>query len=375
MKIVFTGGGTGGHFYPIIAVAEGIQKVATKEHILGLKLYFLSTDKYDAGALFDNDIEFRRISAGKRRAYKSINNFFDIFKTIIGFFEALGTLFIIYPDVVFSKGGYCAFPVVLAARVLGIPVVVHESDAIAGRVNKWSGKFAKKVAVSFDEAASAFPEKKVAVTGQPIRLAIRTKTQQGAYEYLKLDPTTPTILILGGSLGSLPINNVVLDTLPQLVEKYQIIHQCGKDNYEKVKDSASFLLANSEYKNRYKVFPFLNPLAMKMAASASSVIISRAGSALFEFANWGIPSILIPLPSSSGDHQRKNAYNYARHGAAVVIEQPNLSPAILKAEIDRFFTEEGRMEEFRKNALEFSTPDAAERIAQVIVDISLKHEK
>src|SRR5437016_193833 len=135
MKIVFTGGGTGGHFYPIIAIAESLHKIVDREKILDLELYYYSDAPYDKELLFENGITFREIPAGKRRVYSSAKNFFDLFRTGIGTLTALGSLFFLYPDIVFAKGGYASFPVLLAARILGIPVIVHESDSVPGRVN------------------------------------------------------------------------------------------------------------------------------------------------------------------------------------------------------------------------------------------------
>ena len=130
MKIVFTGGGTGGHFYPIIAVAESVHKAADKEKIIGLELYYYSDAPYDKEALFENGIRYVHVMAGKRRVYRSAQNFFDLFKTGIGTLQAIGSLFFLYPDVVFGKGGYGSFPALLAARILAIPVVIHESDDV-----------------------------------------------------------------------------------------------------------------------------------------------------------------------------------------------------------------------------------------------------
>ena len=252
---------------------------------------------------------------------------------------------------------------------------MHESDSVPGRVTLWAGKFAKRIAVSYDQAAASFPKDRTAVTGQPIRNIIREKNPDGAFEYLKLDPNVPTILVLGGSLGAEAINDIILDSLPELVKKYQVVHQTGVNNFKQVKARADFDLSKSEFKARYIPFPFLNPLALKMAAGASTLVISRAGSAIFEIAGWGIPSIIIPITESNGDHQKKNAYNYARHGGAVVIEESNLSPTILLAEIQRFYSDKPRAQKMAAAALAFSTPDAATKIAEVLIDICLSHEK
>ncbi len=156
MKIVFTGGGTGGHFYPIIAVVQKINKIIDEEHIIGSKLYYISDSPYDKQVLFENGIMYEEIIAGKMRTYFSLKNLTDVFKMFFGTINAIVKLFSIYPDVVFGKGGYASFPTLFAARILGIPVVIHESDSAPGRVNKWAGHFAKRVAVSFPEAAQYF---------------------------------------------------------------------------------------------------------------------------------------------------------------------------------------------------------------------------
>lgn len=376
MKIVFTGGGTGGHFYPIIAVAQKVNQIIDRENIIGAKLYYISDSPYDKQMLFENGIIFEQIDAGKMRTYFSLLNFLDIFKTFFGTISALYKLFTIYPDVVFGKGGYASFPTILAARILRIPVVIHESDSAPGRVNKWAGHFAKKIAVSFMESAEYFPKDRIAWTGQPIRPEIESPaSRKDALDYFKLESSVPVILILGGSQGAELINNTVLDALPRLVPNYQIIHQTGVRNFKMVTDRAEIVLADTPHRSRYTGMAFLNPLAMKMAAGAATIIVSRAGSALFEIASWGVPSILIPFTNSNADHSRKNAFNYARAGACSVIEEANMTANILSSEIERITEERDILGEMARNAKAFYKPDAATKIARAIVDIALSHEK
>ncbi len=169
MKILLCGGGTGGHVYPLISVAEALNTASTKTHILPPELYYMAPTPYDEAALFTNHIIFKKNVAGKIRRYFSIQNFTDLFVTAWGTVTALYRVFRIYPDVVFSKGGFASFPVLVAARLLRIPVVIHESDSKPGRVNAWAGKFAERIALSYPEAAQFFPAGKTAVTGNPIR--------------------------------------------------------------------------------------------------------------------------------------------------------------------------------------------------------------
>lgn len=168
MKIVLTGAG-GGHFYPLIAVAERIRKESFIQKMIQPDFFFMSDKPYDEEALYAIDARFIAIPAGKLRVYPSLETFLDIFKTIWGCCVAIAKLYSLYPDVVFAKGGYASFPVLFAARLLSIPVVVHESDTVPGRVTKWAGSFAVRVALSYPQAASAYPVAKTALTGQPIR--------------------------------------------------------------------------------------------------------------------------------------------------------------------------------------------------------------
>ena len=196
MKILFTGGGTGGHFYPIIAVAEEVNAIASEKKLLVPKLYFISPNPFDSDLLFKNNIIFKKSPAGKIRTYFSILNFFDLFKTAWGSIKTAFQIFFIYPDVIFCKGCYGSFPTVLASRLFKIPLVVHESDTVPGRVNVWAGKYARKVAVSFPEAAKYFPEDKVALTGVPIRRELHTVATEGAVEFLGLEDNVPVVLFL-----------------------------------------------------------------------------------------------------------------------------------------------------------------------------------
>ena len=375
MKIVFTGGGSGGHFYPIIAVAEKIRDIARDEHLLEPELYFLGPDKYDEKALFELGIKFKKVSAGKMRRYFSILNFFDLFKTAWGIIKGMFNVFSIFPDVIFSKGGYGSFPVVLAAKVLRIPLIIHESDSVPGAVNAWAGKFAQKIAVSFSDAENFFPKDKVALTGNPIIKDILSPSKSGAMEFLKLENGIPVIFVIGGSLGSRLMNDIILEALPQLIQKYQIIHQTGEGNLKDVEKIASTQLSESKYKNRYRPFGYLNSLAMKMSAGVADLVISRAGSTIFQIAAWGLPSIIIPITNSNGDHQRKNAFNYASTGAAIVIEENNFSDEILLAQIEEIMGNSQKRILMGNLAKDYAKTDAAEKIAKEIIHLALEHEK
>ena len=375
MKILLTGGGSGGHFYPIIAVAEAIRKIVRIEKLITPELYFMSDWPYDEKLLYDNEIIFKKVSAGKIRRYFSLLNFTDLFKTFFGTLKAVAVVYRIYPDVIFGKGGYASFPAILAARIFGIPVIVHESDSVPGKVNLWAGKFAEKIAVSYPEAVEYFPKEKVAYTGNPVRKELIQPLKTGAREFLKLEDNTPVLFILGGSLGSQIINETIVDALPQLVGHFEIIHQVGRKNLKQVTERASVMLRDNPHGNRYKPFDYLNVLGMRMAAGVADIVISRAGSTIFEIASWKVPSIIIPITDTNGDHQRKNAFAYARSGACVVVEEENLSANILVSEINRLMDSSVGREVMKKGTESFNHPDAAEKIAKEILTIALRHEK
>jgi UDP-N-acetylglucosamine--N-acetylmuramyl-(pentapeptide) pyrophosphoryl-undecaprenol N-acetylglucosamine transferase len=378
MKILMTGGGSGGHFYPIIAVAEAIQDISLKEKILNPKLYFMAPSPYNRQELFDHDIEYVGALAGKRRinptGFSRIRNFFDIFKMGIGVVSAIIKMYFIMPDVIFSKGGFGAFPALVAARLFKIPVIVHESDSFPGRVNQWAGKFAEKIALSYKEAAEYFPKDKTAYTGNPVRKEIKEPLTNGAFEYLNLEKDIPVILILGGSQGGRVINDSVLTALPQLLNKYQVIHQTGRNTYNEISKTAQVILEGHIHSARYHVYDYLNTISMRMAAGAASLIVSRGGSTIFEIAMWGVPSILIPITDTNGDHQRKNSYNFARDTGAVVIEEINLTPEILLHEVERIVSNPELAKRMGDAAKKFSRDDSAELIAHEILKVALAHE-
>lgn len=378
MKIVLAGGGTGGHFYPLIAVAEAVRDLAAERRLIAPRIYFLAPKPFDEEALFENEIEFVKTSAGKMRRYASFLNFLDIFVTLWGTLGCVMTLFRIYPDVVFSKGGYTSVPVVLAAHLLRIPIVIHESDAKPGRANRLAAKYAKHIGIAFPSAAELFPEKtrgKIALTGIPIRKRLRELDATSGNELLHLDPTVPTVLILGGSLGSKKINDTVLEGLADLVGIVNVVHQTGKDNFKDVEATAPVILRGSPHADRYHPFPYLSPEALQQAAGSAHLVVSRAGSGtIAEIALWRRPSILIPIPEKVSHDQRTNAYAYAHTGAAVVLEQDNMTPHLLVSEIRRITGDAALSSDMSQKSAEFGNMDAARIIADDLLRISLEHE-
>lgn len=378
MKIVLTGGGTGGHFYPLIAVAEAIEDVCAERVLIEPELVYSGPKPFDMDALFEHDIQYLPSSAGKIRAYSSILNIFSVFSTSVGVMRAVIQLFSIYPDVVFSTGGFAAFPTLFAAKILRVPVVIYDADATPGRVSLWSSKFARWIAIAHPDAAEKFSPKvrsKIARVGHPIRKEIMSPAKEGGYEFLKLDPAVPTIFIMGGSQGAQAINGTILDALATLVESYNVIHQTGAANLDEVASIASVVLKDSKYANRYRSFGLLNTLALRMSAAITTVIIARAGSGtIFEVASWGIPAILVPIPLDVSHDQTENAFSYARSGAAIVIEQHNLTPHVLISELNRLIADAPMRARMAEAAKVYARPDAARKIATILLEMSISHE-
>lgn len=365
MRLVFVGGGTGGHFYPLIAVGEAIRKTDQDSD-----LFYMGPDPYNQGALDAVGIKFVYCPAGKRRLYWSILNYFDGFKIIAGIFVAFFKLLSLYPDVVMSKGGYTSVPVVLAAWLLRIPVVVHESDAVPGRANLFAAKFARNVALAYPEASSAFPAGKTVVTGMPIRQSF-FETPPNPFDTLGIPSDRPVILVTGGSSGAQRVNDFILASLARLLPTYTIIHQVGDANVDKVTADATSLFTDHAALDHYFVFGHLDQEKFAAALASASLVITRAGSTtLFEIALKGKPAIIIPIPEDVSRDQRTNAYAFARATGATVIEEQNLSDDLLVSEIDRVLKQGAKA----ASEASFTTNDAAYKLADILRAIAKSHE-
>ncbi len=367
-RILFVGGGSGGHFYPLIAVAEALNSYPEKAELL-----YMGPEPYNAEALSKQQIKFIYCPAGKLRLYFSIQNFFDLFRNFIGLFVAVAKLYYYYPDVILSKGGYTSVPVLVAARFLRIPVVIHESDTVPGRANKLARKFARYIAIAYPEALSAFEAKKTALIGIPIRAEVQ-EVVNNPFEVLGIPNDLPLIYVTGGSLGAERINNIVLRCLDELLPNYRIFHQVGEGQKEALIDTAQSLILDKELQSRYFVSGHLDGHVVNALMTAASVVITRAGSTtLFEIAIHGKPSIVIPIPEDVSRDQRSNAYAYARTGAASVIEEQNLTESLLSSEVNAIVKDQSRANEMSQAARNFAATDAAQKLAEVLTKIGAEH--
>jgi len=367
MRILLAGGGTGGHIFPLVAVARQLYTEAEKEKKSPPDIVFVGpADKNGAQILKGNKIKTRRITTGKWRRYFSLLNIFDSFKILIGLIQTFIYLWWYMPDIVFSKGGYGSFPVIIVARVFRIPVIIHESDSVSGATNRMLARFAEKVIVSFPADFPELPAQKTMLLGNPVR-DLTGVNEQYARSQLSIQTVKPTLLFLGGSQGALQINTLVLSALKELTNLYEVIHQTGDKHYKIVVKYAEEKLPKSNISS-YHVFPSLNEIEMKNAFTVADIIISRSGAgAIFEIAQLGKPSILIPLENSASGHQDKNALIYQEAGACIILSRSNVKPHILLDQISSIINSENKREQMSRAALGFAKPDAAKDIAKLLL--------
>lgn len=316
-KIILTGGGTAGHVTPNLALIPSLN-----EH--GYHVRYIGSYKGIERKLIEEaGITYHGISSGKLRRYFDVKNFTDPFKVIRGYGEALRLMKQYRPDVVFSKGGFVAVPVVLAARHYKIPIILHESDMTPGLANKICIPSAIKVCCNFPETLSYLPKDKAILTGSPIRKEILLGDRLAGLQFTGLSANRPIILIIGGSLGSVTVNHSVRHILPKLIDSFQVIHICGKGNLDQSLNGTA----------GYVQYEYVDE-PLRHLFAAADLMISRAGAnSICEILALRKPNILIPLSAaaSRGD-QLLNAHSFEKQGFSHVLEEEGLSDAsLLKA--------------------------------------------
>ena len=368
MHIVLTGGGTGGHIFPIIAVAKKLREIVPEGE--DLEFLFLGPDGDIEREVMEKElIPVKKILSGKLRRYFSPSYIPDIFKIPIGIIQSLWHLLIFMPDVVFSKGGYAGIPVVIAAWLYRIPIIIHESDITPGLANQFAARLARIVAVSFPTTSNFFNPGKVVVTGSPIREELGGGSRGEARKIFGLADNKKTILVMGGSQGARAINEAILRILPRLIRSYQIIHLTGKDEYENMIKEAGKIGIKPGH-GQYHAFPFLRE-EISHAFAVADLVISRAGAnAIAEIAANAKPAILIPIKSSANNHQELNAYALSEAGAAIVINQDNLGENIFFEKIEEVISNGELQFELSERIRKFYDPDAPKKIAEEIIKMA-----
>jgi len=366
MRVVLTGGGTGGHIFPLVAVAQSVKEKDSQAEFLFLG----PKGKLERNTMTEYKIKTKYVMSGKARRYFSFLNFVDIFKFPFGIAQALWHLLWFMPDVVFSKGGHAAVPVVIAAWIYQIPILTHESDSIPGMANRIIGKFSQRIAISYPRAKRYFVESKLLLTGNPVRKGINQGDRNVFFEKLGLTESKPVIFVSGGSQGAQGINEAIAKSLPELLKRVQIIHQTGENNYKTAIHQAREVGIKEGHEG-YFPFPFFDFEDMRNVYAVADLVISRAGAnSISEVAANNKAVILIPLSSAANNHQSMNAYALAEVGGAIVLEENNLGKHMLIQKVDKILHEENFATKLVENIGGFYHPDAADKIAEGLIEIA-----
>lgn len=385
LKILFTGGGTGGHIYPILAVLEELKKII-EERKISAEFYYVGAPARFKSLLSAQGIFVSKIFSAKLRRYFDALNFLDFFIFPISVCQALWKVFWIMPDVLFSKGGPGSLPVVLACWFFRVPIIIHDSDSMVGLANKLAFPFARRIAISFSTAFEDIMnskkgakqkealQKKIALVGNPVRrsLIVENLDKAAAKKSFGFVENLPLVLVVAGSQGSIKINDFMISIAAELVKNFQVLHQIGIDNFESAESELNFVLKNFGIaeKSRYKIAPYFEDNLASVYAAAD-LIVSRASSgAIFETAAVGLPAILVPLRGEvAGWHQLRNAYEYAKAGAAIVLEEDNLKLNLFLSELNKIFEDSEKTKLMAEAGKRFSKIDAGRIIAEEILEL------
>ncbi len=364
MRVVITGGGTGGHAYPATSIAETIRE---KHPDWGL-LYLGSKGGPEAELAKKAGIEFAGLSSRKLKKLASPDTLITAAVLGKGFLEALAVLRKFKADLVIGTGGYVAAAVVLAQAVRKGNILIHEQNIIPGRTNRWLSWFADRICVSFEYTLSLFPKEKTVLTGMPIRSAFSNPPdKKNARKSLGLQEDLFTILVLGGSQGALRINETIADCMPILSSlPVQVVHQSGRRNFEEADRRRK-----SQNWDNYHLFPYIED--MVTAYAAADLVVSRGGaSTIFEITAMGLPAVIIPYPYAQANHQQLNAEYLARSGAAIMMLEANLSPEALSDTIKQLMESPAKLSEMSKASKSLGRSDAAEKILEVAIELMEK---
>ena len=377
MRIILTGGGTGGHIIPFAPIIESLRTVfSEKQESLPeylepteLTITFAGVVTDEASQLFlQHDVAAIHIPSGKLRRYFSGVTFIDLlFRLPLGVLRALIVVWRIMPDVVISKGAYGSLPVLAAATFFRIPILLHESDSVAGISNSIFGRLAAGIALGYSAARDTLGKhaSKSVTTGNPVRAAIRQGTPEQAKRVLQIPEQEFVLLVVGGSQGAVQLNDAILAALPKLIIDTTIIHVTGPKNFEAVKAVSVDLVAHSPRKQFYFVYPYLEDAQMIHAFVAADAVITRAGSTLAEIAAAKKPALIIPLETSAGDHQRKNAQAFESAGAALVLDPKNMGRNLFAQNVRRLRDDEALRNQLSANIAQLDFPRAARDIAEL----------
>lgn len=341
-RIILTGGGTAGHVTPNIALLPRLKELKYDIHYIG------SYNGMEKELIEQFGIPYHGISTGKLRRYFSVQNFTDPFRVVKGLHEAKKLVKILKPDIIFSKGGFVSVPVVLAAKSCHVPAIIHESDMTPGLANKLSIPSASKVCCNFPETLEHLPEGKAVLTGSPIRQELLSGDRYRALEFLHFTDGKPVIMVVGGSLGAVAVNEAVRSILPELLKSYQVIHLCGKGKLDSSLDGLK----------GYAQFEYIKE-ELRHLFALTDIVISRAGAnAICELLALHKPNLLIPLSAnaSRGD-QILNARSFERQGFSIVLEEEELTDELLLQSVNELYANRKSYIETMKNSSQQNSID------------------
>jgi UDP-N-acetylglucosamine--N-acetylmuramyl-(pentapeptide) pyrophosphoryl-undecaprenol N-acetylglucosamine transferase len=365
MKIVVSGGGTGGHIYPALALIREIKK-QQKDCTF---LYIGTQQGLESKLVPRENIPFKSIHITGFKRKLSFENIKTIVRFLKGVQESKKILKEFGADVVIGTGGYVCGPVVYAAAKLGIPTIIHEQNSVPGLTNKFLSKYVDKIAVCFEEAKNYFPKEKTILTGNPRASEVLNQDGEKGLRSVGLDPHRATVLIVGGSRGARPINEAVLKVMSELGEKpYQVLYVTGDVHYEKVSEEIR-LIGNP---SNVVIKPFVHNMPEVLAGV--DLTVARAGATtLAELTALGIPSILIPSPYVTNNHQEKNARALVSHGAAEILLEKDLSGKSLVSMIDSILLDNEKLHSMKTAAKKQGIQDAADRLFHLIKELTKKN--
>jgi UDP-N-acetylglucosamine--N-acetylmuramyl-(pentapeptide) pyrophosphoryl-undecaprenol N-acetylglucosamine transferase len=368
MRVLVTGGGTGGHVYPALAVIETLRRDPRWGVGANDVAWVGSAHSVEERILAREELAFLAISAGALRGAHPLQALRSLGALGRGLGEARQVLSRFRPDVVLATGGYVSVPLVLAARAAGRPVMIYLPDMEPGLAVRFLAYWAQRVAVSFDSVAAYFPRSKVIVSGYPVRATLYQTTRDTARQTLGLLPAWPTLLVFGGSRGAHAINVALIASLPSLLQAAQVVHISGPEEYQRLADLRNGL--PQELQARYHLYAYMYE-HMTAALAAADLVVARAGAAtLGEFPAVGLPSILVPYPYA-GQHQHMNAAYLAERGAGLILQDADL-PTQLWPTIQRLLGDKARLQAMSVAARALAVPDAAQRIAAALSGLALK---
>jgi UDP-N-acetylglucosamine--N-acetylmuramyl-(pentapeptide) pyrophosphoryl-undecaprenol N-acetylglucosamine transferase len=369
VKVIIAGGGTGGHIYPGITIAKTLQRRIPKAEVV-----FVGTKRgLEVDVVPKEGFELLLIDVAGFRRKVSLDTITTFCRAFKGIFQARAILRRFRPDAVVGTGGYVSGPVVLAAWLLGIPTLIHEQNALPGYTTRILSRIANVVAITYPESAKYFPKNaETRLTGNPVRRSIFEAKRDEGLAAFGLDPRHLTVLVFGGSQGARAINRVMVEILPDLMSSkdIQVIYQTGKLDYDRVTEELEAGCAQALGTHRLTVKDYI--YRMDHAMACSDLVVGRAGAiSIAEITGRGLPSILIPLPSSAEGHQEKNAKALEAAGAALVIREKDLSPKSLLDAISQIIDDGKLRGDMAKQSQRLGRPGASDDLVDIVVSLAM----